>query len=347
MNIFRISGIIAVSAMMMLTSVSCFRQEKLKNDSEIEYELERKYGRDFEFIEQTSEDDGTNCAYIKFRDSDDTEFVVTAYKNINIAADINYQYADSYFEEYLKKHGDEYVSELKKAGIKAYIADSRIALDNCVIDSKTVRCDIESYSQLDPLFLETDKLDPPLRSDSYILSSPALYFSDDKEFGRSDMSEDEIRHNYVDMCRKGELTEKLPESVFRDYPVYDMDVYINGERFGNENTVKAVYLKLNGNVRISFDLRCDSNGVSGEFENFLRKLGCNNVKSNRTGFEWDGGNIRFSDRSFDFISTDKDHSDPELARTLALRLTNEDIERIFGAKVTYDPIFTGKIEIIK
>ena len=330
------SALIILAAVMCIGSVSCGKHEKIKEDSEIERELENKYGRDFELIEQTSEKDS---AYMSFLDDKDVKFRVKCIREHNIAADSHLEYSDDYVSSYLEKYSDEYLAGFKAAGIDAEINEDDMALS-------LIKFSVYSYSQLDALFDEINRLEPPIKYDSYIRSAVAEYCCGDLKLGTSSDDEAEIRQFYADSVRRGDISEELPEAVLREYPAYDMEIYINGVLFDEGRDVSAVYFKDSDDIRISFDMTCGSSGVDGKFDDFLGKLGCKDVKSSRSGFEWDGGSIKFSDRSFDFVSTDKDHSDPELARTLTLRLTNEDIERIFGAKTEYDPVFTGRIDII-
>ena len=330
------SALIISSAVMCICQFSCGKHEKIKEDSEIEQELEKKYSMDFELIEQTSE---KNAAYMNFQDDKDVKFRVVCIREHNIAADSYLDYSDDYVSNYLEKYSEEYLSGLKAAGIDTEINGNDKALS-------LIKCRIDSYSQLDALFDEINSLEPPIRYDSYIRSAAAEYYCGDMKIGTSSDDEAEIRQFYADSVRRGDISEELPEAVLREYPAYDMEIYINGVLFDEGRDVSAVYFKDTDDIRISFDMTCGSSGVDGKFDEFLGKLGCKDVKSSRSGFEWDGGSIKFSDISFDFVSTDKEHSDPELARTLTLRLTNEDIERIFGAKTEYDPVFTGRIDII-
>ena len=335
MNISR-GAVIVSAAVMCICQFSCGKHEKLKEDSEIEQELEKKYSMDFELIEQTSE---KNAAYMNFQDDKDVKFRVVCIREHNIAADSYLDYSDDYVSNYLEKYSEEYLSGLKAAGIETEINGNDKALS-------LIKCRIDSYSQLDALFDEINSLEPPIRYDSYIRSAAAEYYCGDMKIGTSSDDENEIRQFYADSVRRGDISEELPEAVLREYPAYDMEVYINGMPFDKGENVSAVYFRDSEDIRISFELRCDSNGVSGDFEDFLRKLGCNGVKSSRAGFEWDGGSIKFSDSSWDFVSNDKRHSDPELADSLTLRLSADEIQRISGAKTEYDPVFTGRIDII-
>lgn len=349
MNILRKVGIIAVSAAMLISSVSCFEHEKLKDDSEIESELESKYGRDFEFVSHKESADKIDELF--FRDDKGVEFKVTCVREHNIAADSKVKYSDDYIPNYIKKYSGEYFSGLESAGVRAEINDRNI-----------VTFYVDSYSELDSLYEEVKKLDPPLiyPSGNYISSYMLGIKSSmcDSSIGAigNDDKEKEARQTYVNYVRYGAIKEELPEEILRQYPAKNLKISINGKDFED---AKAYIQEATGEACIEFK------GVyanSKEFieyyeglEEFIKAVTGKDVKkiydSNviyevsdsgkeikkpaENYFEWDGGKLDlYDDEAVDITSS-------------VLRLYEEDIERIFGAKMSADPVFTGILTIEK
>ena len=351
---FRRCGIIAVSALMMLTPVSCFKHEKVKDDSEIETELEEKYGRDFELI--SHDKSSKNIEELCFRDDNGVEFTVRCVRETNIAADSKIEYSDDYISCYLKDHGEEYLSGIDSAGIVTELNDYGL-----------LTFYVDSYSELDALYEEVKKLDPPLiyPEDNYIKSGVlginSSSCNDSVGVVGSEDKEKDTRQTYVNFVRNGKIKEDLPEEVLREYPAKSLRIFINGREFNSKEYggAKAYVQEYTGEVCIEFKgVYANSQNYIQEYtdlEKFINAVVGNDVKKvydpnvvyeNKDGsqvlkkkaenyFEWTGGKFDlYDDEAVDINSS-------------VLRLYEKDIKRIFGAEWSVDTVFTGRLTIEK
>lgn len=338
--------LISSAAVMLVPAFSCGKHEKLKEDDEIESELEEKYGRDFELVSHEEQDD---LDTLRFRDDNGLEFTVSCARSYNIVADSRVEYSDDYIRCYLKDHSEEYFSGIKSAGITAE-TDEKGWITFCV----------DSYQELDDLYEEAKKLDPPLiyPEDNYISSSkPGIKSSLSGEsvgMMGSGKNEEETRYTYVTSVRNGSIKETLPEEVYRKYPARVMTVVVNGKTIKD---LKAYVQEATGDTCIEFS------GVYQQSQNYIayyegleefikavvgkevkKVYDPNVVYENKNGsqtlkkqaenyFEWAGGKFDlYSDEAVDITNS-------------KLRLKEDDIKRIFGAEWTADPIFTGTVTI--
>ena len=338
---------VSVVAVMAFSAVSC-ENAKIKEKNDIESELEKKYGRDFELIEKETNTDSTKDynTYFYFRDKDGIEFKVTCIPDTGgiFPNTKRWEYIDNYMSEYLAQNGDEYISGLKAAGIDTKITEYT---DNEVGDLNLLKCSVKNYAQLDVLFDEIKKLDPPFLSygsENEIHSDNVGYYCGDVLLGNSSNDDESIRREYLDNVRKGIIKEKLSDEILSQYPAEDLKVTVDGKdinEFPGKNSE-------NGKFSISFHIyNADEKNKtvsSSTFEAFLADMGCKNIKRTASGWEWIGGKIDLFNGSFKVTNSDnkKDNKD---ARNLYIHLYPEDIEKLFDAKVTVDPVHSCEFKI--
>lgn len=346
--------VMSAASIMTMSSVSCFDHEKVKDDSDVENELENKYGMDFELIFHSGKDSDNN-EYFNFRDEKGVEFKVSCTRNYNIAADSRIEYTDDYISEYLKKYGDEYISELNDLGIKA---DIRENYDLGIY--------VDEYSQIDVIFEKIKDIAPVFvpQEKTYISSrNPvSIYHSgDDVLIGEPRFGKDVTQEKYVKLVRSESINEKLPEEAMRKYPEEFLTLYINGKEFTDKNNVggvqahyleaiecsciefKGVYAESSENIREFTGLK---EFIEAIFEKKVNEVyDMNVVYENKDGkqelkkpaehyYDWGWGRL-------DVLNDDLDMVDSRL------RLYEDDIKRIFGAEWFEDPVFTGRLTIDK
>ena len=344
---------VTAAAVMLVPAFSCGKHESYKDDSEIEQELERKYGVNFTLVSDKDEEYKTDDdKYVYFKDDKGVEFRVDCHREFNIVADSKVQYSEWYIKNYLEKYGDELISELKADGLDARIdRNVNIALY------------IDSYYDIDDIYEKLKDhrpfLIPP--EDNYIGSNSEviLYHSGDEEsigairFGKAVMQE-----KYVKLVRYGDINEKLPEEIMRKYPEEFLGIVINGKNFyenKDASYVKAHYLKDDGRTYVDFKgnyeysqkyireylgLEKFIKAVTGEspkevFDTSVIYEDNEIQKPAEHYYEWSGGTI-------DLI-----HDEDLDITNERLRLYEDDIERIFGVKVSSDPVNTGILTIDK
>ena len=219
MNILKKACITAVSAAMLISSVSCLQKDK----NEIESELEKKYSRDFSYISKTEEEGSTyldesnnvkregNTIIYRFEDEDGIEFEVKCLDKRTLVD--SYYYSDNYEDAYFKVHSDEYLSDAEKAGIKAYYAGKGV-----------IKINIDNYDQIGDVINEANKLRQRLKNefsygDSFInsdtkISAPIIMFYHDYEKVAYDSrDEEQLKSDYIQKIKEGKINEKLPEGV--------------------------------------------------------------------------------------------------------------------------------------
>ena len=343
MKILRNFMVGSAAVIMAFSSVSC-GSAKIKEKNEIESELEKKYGRNFELIDKETNTDSTltSITYVDFRDKDGVEFRVTCTSRTgSITPTVkDWGYSDNYISEYLARYGDDYTAGLKAAGIETVI-DKRNYDDDS--DKNILMCIVNNYAQLDVLFGEIKKLDPPLslygiKND--IKSDNAVYYCGDVYIGASDNGEESIRQEYIDNVRQGNIKEQLSDEILSKYPAQELKVIVDGKdikRFPENDSE-------NGKYYISFHVynANEKNKAvsSSSLEEFLVDMGCNGIKRTASGFEWIGGKINLFNGSFEVTnSDDKDAGD------FYIHLYPEDIEKLFNAKVTVDPLHSCEFKI--
>lgn len=347
MRILRNVTAVSAAVVMAFSSVSC-GSAKIKEKNEIESELEKKYGRDFELINKETNTNSTNDhnTYFYFRDKDGIEFKVicTPHTGSITPTVKGWWYSDNYISEYLAKKGDEYTSGLKAAGIDASIEKYT---DNEVGNMNSLKCSVKDYAQLDVLFEEMKKLDPPLLyygSKNVIQSNNAGYYCGDVLLGNSSNDEKSIRQIYLDNVRNGIIKEQLSDEILSQYPAEHLKVTVDGKdinEFPGKNSE-------NGKFSISFHIyNADEKNKtvnSSCFEAFLANMGCKNIRRTASGWEWIGGKINLFNGSFRVTNGDnkKDNKD---AHNLYIYLYPEDIEKLFNAKVKIDPVHSCEFKI--
>lgn len=354
MRILRNVTAVSAAVVMAFSSVSC-GSAKIKEKNEIESELEKKYGRNFELIDKETNTDSTltSITYVDFRDKDGVEFRVTCIPHTGSITPTTkrWEYKDNYISEYLAKKGDEYLSGLKAAGIDTSITSNFIngAGAEYSTDVNTLKCDVKNYAQLDVLFEEMKKLDPPLLSygsENDIESEYARYYCGDVPLGKSSYEEERIRRNYLDNVRKGTINEQLSDEILSQYPAEELRVTIDGKD-RNDFVRKD---SESGKFSICFRGRnADEYNETvwiSSLESFLVDMGCKNIRSTASGYEWIGGSIDLFNGSFDVQNSDnkKDNKD---AHNLYIYLYPEDIEKLFNAKVKIDPVHSCEFKIEK
>ena len=346
MKILKNFIIMSAIAIMAFSSVSCGKDMKKKDD--MKSELEKKYSREFELIEkETNTEPDTdrkisNNKYVYFRDKNGVEFKVTCTSRTgSITPTVkDWGYSDNYISEYLAKYGDDYTAGLKAAGIDTVI-DKRHYDDDS--DKNILMCIVNNYAQLDVLFGEIKKLDPPLslygiKND--IKSDNAVYYCGDVYIGASDNGEESIRQEYIDNVRQGNIKEQLSDEILSKYPAQELKVIVDGKdikRFPENDSE-------NGKYYISFHVynTNEKNKAvsSSALEEFLVDMGCNGIKRTASGFEWIGGKINLFDGSFEVTN-----SDDKAAGDFYIHLYPEDIEKLFKSKVTVDPVHSCEFKI--
>lgn len=235
MKLSRKISITAVSAVMLISSVSCFVDddfftvESYKSGAEIEAELEKKYNKNFNFIsnrenkgrEVKDEDgrkkiEGANMAY-HFNDDEGLVFDVTGskYSSGKMGDSTRISYQDNYEEAYFTNHTGDFFKGFEDAGIEVDY-----------IDYNLVNLKVNSYDQLDVLFSEVNKLREKILTDlktnqSFISSSPDItngrswlsYHSGSAYLGTNVDKEEDIRKAYIAKIKNGYIDEKLPEGA--------------------------------------------------------------------------------------------------------------------------------------
>ena len=224
-------GITAVSAAMLLSSVSCimdndddfFVNESYKSESEIEAELEKKYSRNFNFISKrensgrkVKDEDGRNVidgANMAYHFNDDEGLVVDV-----TGSDVGRgrkSYSDNFEQVYFSNHSGEFFKGFEDSGIQV----NYINYNNVVLR-------VYSYDQLDDLFSEVEKLREKMLTEfktnsSFINSNPDLtsgrnwltYYRGSVILGTNIDKEEDIRKEYIEKIKNGNIDEKLPEGA--------------------------------------------------------------------------------------------------------------------------------------
>ena len=219
MNILKKAGITAVSTAMLISSVSCFQKDK----NEIESELEKKYGKNFSYVDEgiergttyldkgKNERRGRDITIYYYKDDEGNEFEVRC--NETDFFGNKFYYRDNYEVVYFNAHASEYLSDAEKAGIK-------IKYDG----EDVIKFDIDSYDQIGDAINEANKLRQKLNNDfssedSFIHSYPEmsytrmLFYHGSEKVSYNPYDEEQLKSDYIQKIKEGKINEKLPEGA--------------------------------------------------------------------------------------------------------------------------------------
>ncbi len=221
-KVSRISKALVISLVFIgLAFVSCVRSCSPKSSKDVEKELEKKYGKSFSYVGEDKEygttylDEGNNerrgsdTTIYYYKDDEGNEFEVRCNENGFFGND--FYYMDNYEAAYFNAHAGEFLSDFEKAGIETKYNMT-----------KAIYFNIESYEQLEGLTDEDKKLRQKLsetftKKDSYIHSEPnmsnavLMFCHEDIMITYNCFDIDDVKEDYIDHVRKGEIKEKLPE----------------------------------------------------------------------------------------------------------------------------------------
>lgn len=205
-----IGHIIAAAAILSFCAVSCEKSVKIEESTNIEAELEKKYGRNFELLQQNTIKEKDIDTDMTFSDDKGVEFTVKCRNHTGLAPRVtSWDYTDNYIEKYIEKFGNEYLAGMKENGINVSFTDKvkNLVGDDITLRSKTLIFEISDISQIDKTYEEIEKLDPPLIYSSDILvksSEDAAFCSSDVIIGRCNYGIDHIKKEYEEIISNGE-----------------------------------------------------------------------------------------------------------------------------------------------
>ena len=217
MNFFR--SIISAAAVIAVSfaAVSCEESVKIESSSSVEAELEKKYNRNFDFIQQTTNE--KKNYFMKFADDKGVEFTVRCYDHTGLAPRITgWDYIDDYIEKYIEKFGDEYLADIKEKGINYSFTDrsKSYAGVDITLNSKTLIFYITDISQIDEVYAEIEKLDPPLLYSlkNYVKSSEdARLCTEDRLIEICNYGIEKAKENYKEIINENDDASEDKNSV--------------------------------------------------------------------------------------------------------------------------------------